>query len=444
MLAVIAAGLVAAVPVQPAAVSHGAPEPSCADGLCSGLTAADVLRLAGRLQQNNDLPGARTLLLQVLQDRQPKARAQARFQLAQIAEKAGDLSAAERWYRALLDEMPAEANIRLELGRVLAEQRKTVAAGRELRRAHAAGLPPDVAKSVERIVSLLRHDAPYGGSFEVAVAPDSNINRSTRSDTVTAFGLPFTLDEGSRGRSGIGLAFAGQVVTRLPMGDHRLTLALSSQGNLYKHRAANDTQATLSAGPQFRFGDTQVSANAIAGRGWQGGKHASDSFGIDAKARFPLGTTTAVALGATAIHERNRRSASSTGMSYASNAALEMALSPRLYARASVGVARVVAAASPLSSWSMGGGLTVSRQFGAFTVYGGGEVRHLRGDAPFFLFGRARRDTFHQATVGLIARPLTIGGFAPVVRVTHARNQSPIELYGYARNRVEFGITRDF
>jgi hypothetical protein len=37
-----------------------------------------------------------------------------------------------------------------------------------------------------------------------------------------------------------------------------------------------------------------------------------------------------------------------------------------------------------------------------------------------------------------------MGGFAPVVRVTHARNQSPIELYGYSRNRVEFGITRDF
>jgi tetratricopeptide (TPR) repeat protein len=408
------------------------------------LSAADVLRLAGRLQQDHDLPRARALLLQVLQDRQPKARAEARFQLAQIAEKVGDLPAAERWYRALLDEMPAEAIIRLELGRVLAEQRKTVAAGRELRRAHAAGLPPDVAKSVERIVSLLRHDAPYGGSFEVAVAPDSNINRSTRADTVTAFGLPFALDEGSRGRSGVGVAFASQLFARLPMGDHRLVLAFSSQGNRYKHRAANDTYATLTAGPQFRFGDTQVSANAVAGRSWQGGKYASDSLGIDTKARFALSSTAAVALGAAAIHERNRQSASSTSMSYATNAALEVALSPRLYARSNLSVGRVVAGASPLSAWSFGVGLTVSRQFGAFTAYGGGEIRHLRGDAPFLLFGRARRDTLHQATVGLIARPLTAGGFAPVVRVTHSRNRSPIELYGYTRNRVEFGITRDF
>ncbi len=382
----------------------------------------------------------------VLQDREPAARAEARFALARLAERAGDLPAAERWYRALLDEQPAAAGVRLELGRVLAEQRKTVAAGRELRRAHAAGLPPEVAKTVERIVSLLRHDAPYGGSFELAFAPDSNINRSTRSDTVTAFGLPFTLDEGSRGRSGVGLAFAGQLFARLPMGNHRLTLALSSQGNLYKHRAANETFTTLSAGPQFRFGSTQASASAsaIAGRGWQGGKHVSDSYGIDAKARFPLGTTTAVALGAAAIHERNRRSASLNSMSYTASAAVEKALSPRLYARATTNVTRISSGASPLSSWSIGGGLTVSRQLGAFTAYAGGEARQLRGDAPFFIFGRARRDTLFQGTLGLIARPLTIGGFAPVVRVTHARNQSPIELYEYSRNRVEFGITREF
>lgn len=427
-----------------AAAAAPPPAPRCEAGRCTGLTAAHVIRLADQRAAAQDRESARTLLMTVLQDREPAARAAARLALARLAEGAGDLPAAERWYRALLDEQPAAAGVRLELGRVLAEQRKIAAAGRELRRAHAAGLPPDVAQAVERIVSLLRHDAPYGGSFELAFAPDSNINRSTRSDTVTAFGLPFTLDEGSRRRSGVGLAFAGQLFARLPMGDHRATLALTSHGNLYRHRAANETFTTLSAGPEFRFGNTQVSASAIAGRSWQGGKHAGDSYGIDAKARFPLGTTTAVALGAAAVHERDRRNAALNGMSYTASASVEKALSPRLYARATTNVTRIAAGASPFSSWSIGGGLTVSRQLGAFTAYAGGEVRQLHGDAPLYVFGRARRDTFFQATLGLIARPLTIGGFAPVVRVTHAQNQSPIELYDYDRNRVEFGVTREF
>jgi hypothetical protein len=436
VLSILALASVAAV--GPPAAPH------CEGGRCTGLTAAHLIQLAHQRAAAQDRESARALLMTVLKDREPAARAEARFALARLAERAGDLSAAERWYRALLDEQPANAGVRLELGRVLAEQRKTVAAGRELRRAHAAGLPPEVARTVERIVSLLRHDAPYGGSLELAFAPDSNINRSTSSDTVTAFGLPFTIDEGSRKRSGVGLAFAGQVFARLPMGNHRLTLALSSQGNLYKHRAANETFTSLSAGPQFRFGNMQASASAIAGRGWQGGKHASDSYGIDAKARFPLGTTTAVALGAAAIHERNRRSASPNSMIYTASVAVEKALSARLYARATTNVTRNASGASPLSSWSVGGGLTVSRQLGAFTAYAGGEVRQLRGDAPLYIFGRTRRDTLFQATLGLIARPLTIGGFAPVVRVTHARNQSPIEIYEYGRNRIEFGITREF
>lgn len=430
-----------------AAAAAGAPpaSPQCQGGRCTGLTAAHVIRLADQRVAAQDRAGARKLFQTVLQDREPAARAEARFGLARLAESAGDFPDAERWYRALLDEQPAAAGVRLALVRVLAEQRKTVAAERELRRAQAAGLPPEVARTVERIASLLRRDAPYGGSLEVAFAPDSNINRSTRSDTVTAFGLPFTLDEGARGRSGVGLAFAGQLFARVPLGDdHRLTFALTSQGNRYKHREANETFTTLSAGPQFRFRTAQVGVSALAGRGSQGGKHTSDSYGMDAKARFPVGRTTAVALGAAAIRERDRRDAAPSSMTYAANAALEKALSPRLYARASTNVSRIVSDAAPLSSWSLGGGLTVSRQLGAFTAYMGGDVRRLHGDEPFFVFGRARRDTQLQATLGVIARPLTVQGFAPVVRVTHVRNHSAIELYDYTRNRVEFGITRDF
>ncbi|GAA3998824.1 surface lipoprotein assembly modifier [Sphingomonas humi] len=426
------------------ATAGALPAPRCEGGRCTGLTAAHLIRLADQRAAAQDRESARALLMKVLQDREPAARAQARFGLARLAESAGDLPAAERWYRAVLDEQPAAAAVRLALGRVLAQQRKTIAAGRELRRAQAAGLPPEVARTVERIVSLLRNDAPYGGSFEFAFAPDSNINRSTRSDTVTAFGLPFALDEGSRGRSGVGLAFAGQLFGRVPVGDHQLTVALTSQGNVYKHRAANETYTTLSAGPQFRFGNMQLSASALAGRGAQGGQHTSDSYGIDTKARFPVGRTTAVALAAVAIHERNRRNEALDSTSYGASAAVEKALSPRLYARATTNVTRVASVTAPLSSWSLGGGLTLIRQLGPFTATMGGEIRHLRGDEPFFVFGRARRDTFLQGSLGVIARPLAVSGFAPVVRVTHSRNQSKIELYDYTRSRIEFGVTRDF
>jgi hypothetical protein len=58
------------------------------------------------------------------------------------------------------------------------------------------------------------------------------------------------------------------------------------------------------------------------------------------------------------------------------------------------------------------------------TAYAGGEVRQLRGDECFYIFGRARRDPLFQGTLGLIVRPLTIGGFAPVVRVARPQSKS--------------------
>lgn len=437
-LAALAAGAV------PTPLPAAPPAPRCAESQCTGLRAHDVLAIAARLAAANDQERARALLTSVLQDREPGNRAQARFQLARLAERQGDLPGAERWYRALLDEQPAAAGVRLELGRVLAEQKKFGAAARELRRAHAAGLPPDVAKTVERITSLLRRDAPFGGSFEVALAPDSNINRATHSNTVTAFGLPFTLDDDARARSGVGVAAAGQVFVRRPLGKHRFVVELASFGNFYERSEASELTVALSAGPQFRLGDTRLGVGPVARRTWLGGDVQSTSYGIEADSRMPLGTTSALAMTAAVLRDESRRDAAADGMSYTARIAFEKALTARLYARATADIARIDARASTLSSWSYGGGLTISRQFGAFTGYAGGEFRRLEGDASFFLFGNPRRDTLLQGTLGVIVRPLTIGGFAPVARFTHVRNSSPIELYRYRRNRLELGITRDF
>lgn len=214
-------GLVLLAAAPTAAAESGAPR--CPTGQCAQVTAAHLLGIASQVGAS-DPERARMMLTAVLKDREPDARAQARFQLALLAERAGDLPGAERWLRALLDEQPGAAVARLELGRILAQQKKSGAAIRELQRAHAGGLPPDVAKAVERITSLLRSEAPFGGSFELALVPDSNINRATHSDTLTIFGLPFEIDDGAKARSGVGLAYAGQIFARPTLAGQRFRL----------------------------------------------------------------------------------------------------------------------------------------------------------------------------------------------------------------------------
>ena len=51
---------------------------------------------------------------------------------------------------------------------------------------------------VDRYSEALRAARPFGMSFEFALAPDSNINRATRSDTLGTVLGDFTIDDDAR------------------------------------------------------------------------------------------------------------------------------------------------------------------------------------------------------------------------------------------------------
>src|SRR6185369_6860231 len=97
--------------------------------------------------------------------------------------------------RRILDEQPGAARVRLELARIDAQLGNLSAARRELRAAQAAGLPPEVERAVRFYATALQASRPFGGSIELALAPDSNINRATRADTLGTVIGNFTLND---------------------------------------------------------------------------------------------------------------------------------------------------------------------------------------------------------------------------------------------------------
>ncbi len=68
-----------------------------------------------------------------------------------------------------------------------------------MRQAQAGGLPPEVARFVDRYSAALRDQKPLGASIDIAPAPDSNIDRATRSQTLGTVLGDFTFDEGEFG-----------------------------------------------------------------------------------------------------------------------------------------------------------------------------------------------------------------------------------------------------
>ncbi|HYI43308.1 MAG TPA: tetratricopeptide repeat protein, partial [Sphingomicrobium sp.] len=176
----IAAG-VAAAPMEQPAPLDAAPR---ATGRAVRLTPGQLFRLAEQAEVRGDSKTAARFLAVLAENPDADIRAQARYRRAKQLLGQGQPQPAAVLLRAILDEKPGATNVRLHLAQLRQQLGDADGALRELRSAQAAGLPPHVARIVDRYSESIRARRPSGFNFEIALAPDSNINRATRSDTL--------------------------------------------------------------------------------------------------------------------------------------------------------------------------------------------------------------------------------------------------------------------
>jgi len=224
------------------------------------LTAQEMLKLAEQRESVGDLEVVADLYKALESNPNSDIRAEARFRHAKLLLNAKRNEEAAALLRRLLDEKPAATMARLELAHALQLLGDSDGALRQLRAAQAGGLPLAVARLVQRYSDALRSQRPFGASFELAIAPDSNISSATRSDTLgTVFG-DFDIDQDSKEHSGTGLALSGQVYRRIGFGSsgHDLLVRAGGFGNLYRHSRFDDVALDLAACPELRIGRNQI------------------------------------------------------------------------------------------------------------------------------------------------------------------------------------------
>ena len=180
------------------------------------LTPAQLFDFAEQAKARADFVTAETAYRALATNPDIEIRTEARFRLAlMLADQLHRPADAAIELRKILDEKPKAARVRLELARMDAQLGRPGAAARELRAAQAAGLPPEVQQLVRFYASAFEDQKPLGYSLGLAIAPDTNINRATKADTLGTIIGDFTLDENAKAQSGVGLALQGQVYGRL-------------------------------------------------------------------------------------------------------------------------------------------------------------------------------------------------------------------------------------
>lgn len=409
------------------------------------MSATELLVLADRAHGAGDFATAETAYRALFADPQVEVRSEARFRLAMMFMKQHRLSEAATLLRQILDEQPNAQRVRLELARVLDLLGNEAGARRALREAQAGGLPPDVARFVDLYSSALRAQKPFGASIDIALAPDSNINRATRSQTLGTVLGDFILDDDAKQRSGVGVALRGQGYTRLALGSKvNLFGRVSGSADLYRDTNFNDFALAATFGPEMHSGADRISLEAGGIWRWYGGEAYSHTTTITLNYFHPLGRKAQLRGSASVARVDNRLNQLQDGRTYAASLGYERAVSNRAGVGITLSADRQALRDRGYSTWAGQASAFGYRELGPITVVATIGYGKLKADERLSLFPEARSDRFYRASVGATFRSLRIGTFAPFLRATYERNLSTTEIHDYRKLRTELGITKAF
>lgn len=419
--------------------------PALAQTRLDNLSAIDVFDLADRAREAGRVDDAVTFYDALARDPDPKIRAEARFRKGMMLAEARRYRDAAIAFRALLDEDPDAARVRLELARVLALMGDESGARRQLRQAQAGGLPPDVAATVGQFDRALRSRKNFGGTFEIALAPDSNVNRATQARVLDTIIAPLTLSEDARAQSGLGAHVAGQAYARFGIVKGvSLVPRLSGLGNFYRDGAFDDVSGSALLGFEWQRLHSRISASAGRTWRWYGGRAYAHTDAASLDLLHSLGRRAQLIATASISNVTYTRNDLQNGRIYDLNLTLERALSARSGISISASATRQTARDPGYATAAGGVTLVGWREAGRTTLFASAGLRRTEGDTALFLYGERRREWLATARGGATFRGIQAYGFAPFIRMSYERNQSSLQLYDYRRAAGEFGITRAF
>jgi outer membrane protein len=419
--------------------------PAAAQAVYSGLNTGQMLSLGDHARDLGRVDEAVRLYDALSGDPDLEIRTEARFRKGMTLAQAGRFREAAVAFRTLLDEKPDATRVRLELGRVLMALGDEAGARRALRQAQAAGLPQDVRVVVDQFAAALISRQPWGGSFSIALAPDTNINRATSAKQLDTVIAPLNLDEAAREQSGLGFKAGGQVYARKVIAPRMALLAqASASATLYRESDFDDVLASVLVGPEIQWGaDRWRPAVGVTGR-WYGRIPYADTRTVQVNWLHSLGGKTQLVTDLSVSDAHYRLNELQDGRITQLALSLEHAFSARSGGALSLDAGRQTARDPGYATTSGGVGLLAWREVGRLTLIGSASYSRLDSDDRLFPYTDARQDDLARLAAGIHFRQLKVRDFAPVVRLVHERNRSTVGIYDYRRNALEVGLDRVF
>jgi hypothetical protein len=449
--AVVLTALLLAAATPPAASAEALVDRCTAAQCRARLTAAELVDEVQALVAARRFAEARPMVAALAAV--PAFRLQYRFLSGVIAQQTDDLDAAARFYRAILVDDPTQTGVRLQLARVMLMQGKRQSADRQFRLAEQdADLPPDVARTIRAARNVIRSQKAWRLNVDAGIAPDSNINNATSSDSINVYlggqAVPLTLNESARPRSGLGRTGSIDAGLRLPAwGETMMLVDVNGAGTDYDGRSFDDFAFEGAIGPEVPLSErTRVRVQAVGAERLYGGRVATRQAGIKGG-----GETMLSASGRLGVQIDARRTFAAfddgySGWQLGGYATYERAVARAVVASGGAFVRRDALRTSAYSSTEagviagIGGELPLGINLGI-----SGTASRARYDAPVHFFSpEPRRDWRLNARATLGIRALRVAGLSPSFSVSVSRIDSSIAYYANTRTRFRFTLARYF
>ena len=453
-LAIWAAIVLALAPNEPALAQSGAraltlPE---IEQAWPRLPVGERLSTIEQLIRQRHLDAAERLLARV-EAREPIDRDRVEFYRGALLKARGRHAEAVVIYRSLLAANPGFDRVRLELAHTLflmgeddgAKHHFDLLLG-------ASAAQPQVAEAARSFINTIDGRRRWSFSAHASLAPSTNLNQGSETRIVIVNGVPLTIAERNRAKSGIGVVAGLQGGYAFALADG-VDLVTSAGGSMkrYQEDYFNDTLATLSLGPRWRSKSSMLGIYGLVEQRWLADHYYSGSYGamLSASTRV-FGRDT---IGGDLVCQRRHydRDWLGANLGYQDGHACSLALryerpidtSTVLRLLGGAGLERT--GLSHLDNEHVQAGLGLYREFPlAMTVYAQGLYRHARYRADYPGFAEARIDHRMDLSLALTKRDLAVMGFAPTLQYTYTLNASTIPLHDFDAHGVNLTFTKRF
>ncbi len=429
-----------------ATASMAASDPLCGkDDLCfQNLTARQLLVTAEQLIETNQLQAAREILdgLRLLGAEEQ----QRRFLLGLLAHKAGDYDAALSQFRLLLADNPKLTRVRLEYARTLFAKKEDEAADYHFRLALADRPPPGVRDTVMDFRRAIRNRRSWQASFNLGLAPDTNLNQATTSQDYSFFSIPADRLNVTPPRSGLGfLQSASFSWTPLRRSGWALQIGGYDRLLLYRKKEFQDISLGGDIGVEVPTSAGRFLLSATGLHQWYGGAPYLAAPGLRLGYEANLSTKWAVGGQFNLRFMDYARNDDYSGPVYQLFGQTSRMLNNVSYIRQTLNVQRTAAKAAGNANWQFLAGIGYGREFSwGLTASAYIEGGYAGYDGELAAFSATRKDVRLRAEATLLRRNWTAFGFAPKLVYNFYKTDSNIGFFSYERHQTELVLSRVF